>query len=379
MDAGGQVDTVFTDYCKAFDRIDHSLLLKKILSAGIHGNLFRWFTSYIKNRSQAVAVNGYCSKWCSVPSGVPQGSLLGPLLFNIFINDISCCFLHSKFLLYADDMKKFKQINNINDCYQLQEDLNRFEEYCNINKLDLNISKCYSISFSRKSNVTAFTYFLKGEVLTTVDEIRDLGIIHDSKLTYEKHVDNIVKRANRTLGFIMRSCSQFQGVKVAKVLYCSYVRSILEYCSQIWNPQYDVYINRLECVQRKFMRFLQYKSKCYVSNYEGRCSKHHTLPLQVRRTISDIIFILKIAQCHVDSPHLLSLINIRVPSRTLRRPITLFVPLSATKYRKNCFFIRSANVFNTMAGHSELDLFNSGINSVKKLISQDWFDAHPIP
>ncbi|KAL0822801.1 hypothetical protein ABMA28_004807 [Loxostege sticticalis] len=376
MDAGGEVHAIFTDYCKAFDRIDHSLLLQKLLSAGIHGNLFRWFSSYIENRTQAVAVNGYCSKWCTVPSGVPQGSLLGPLLFNIFINDISCCFLHSNFLLYADDMKIYKQIQNTNDCQKLQDDLRRFEEYCNLNKLDLNISKCHSICFSRKCNVTHYLYTLRGTRLQNLTEVRDLGVIHDSKLTYELHVDSVVKRANRTLGFIMRSCSQFQSVKVAKVLYCSYVRSILEYCSQIWNPQYNIYIDRLECVQRKFMRYLQYKSKTYIDNYIGRCSRHHILPLQDRRKIADIVFLLKVAQCKIDSPHLLSLINLRAPSRTLRRPITLSVPHSISNYRQNSFFIRAANVFNLMAGDSDIDLFNSSINSVKRNLFKDWFDVH---
>ncbi|CAH2097404.1 unnamed protein product [Euphydryas editha] len=116
MDSGGQVDAIFTDYSKAFDRIDHSLLLEKLYLAGIHGSLFRWFSSYIENRSQAVVLNGFSSAWCQVPSGVPQGSLLGPLLFNIFINDISSCFHHSQFLLYADDMKIFRTIKNSTDC-----------------------------------------------------------------------------------------------------------------------------------------------------------------------------------------------------------------------------------------------------------------------
>uniref|UniRef100_A0A2H1WPT2 SFRICE_019270 n=1 Tax=Spodoptera frugiperda TaxID=7108 RepID=A0A2H1WPT2_SPOFR len=99
-----QVDIIYTDYSKCFDRIDHLLL------AGIHGDLYRWFCSYVENRTQAVVLQGYTPGWTSVPSGVPQGSILGPLLFILFISDIKYCFKHSYILLYADDMKILKII-----------------------------------------------------------------------------------------------------------------------------------------------------------------------------------------------------------------------------------------------------------------------------
>lgn len=376
MDAGGQVDSIFTDYSKAFDRIDHKILLQKLLAAGIHGNLFRWFTSYIENRSQAVTINGFASNWHIIPSGVPQGSLLGPLLFNIFINDISSCFLHSKFLLYADDMKIFKKINSYNDCCLLQQDLIRFEEYCQRNSLDLNVSKCHSITFTRKFSVVEHFYKLQNTELKRLNEVRDLGVIHDSKLLYEKHIDHIAKRANRAMGFIKRSCSQFSNVKAVKILYCSYVRSILEYCSQIWNPQYDIYVNRLECVQRKFMRFLQCKCKTNDLSYAARCKRHHMMPLKERRTMSDISTVVKIAQSIIDSPHLLSLIRLRVPTRSARIPsLSLYVPHCATNYRQNSFIIRSANCFNELVGFPELDIFNSKPSSFKRAFSNRWFES----
>ncbi|PZC78085.1 hypothetical protein B5X24_HaOG202620 [Helicoverpa armigera] len=105
MDEGCQVDVIYTDYSKCFDRIDHRVLMQKLYYAGIHGDLYRWFSSYIDNRTQAVVLRGYSSSWKSVPSGVPQGSILGPLLFTLFISDIKYCFRNSHILLYADDMK----------------------------------------------------------------------------------------------------------------------------------------------------------------------------------------------------------------------------------------------------------------------------------
>lgn len=202
----------------------------------------------IRNRSQAVAINGIVSSWHVVPSGVPQGSLLGPLFFNIFINDINMCFHNSSFLLYADDMKIFKQIRNIDDCYLLQQDLARLESYCTSHNLDLNVSKCFLITFTRKTNIIVQNYTLNSHNLKRVNYIRDLGVIHDSKLTYEKHIDYIANKAYKAMGFLQRTCSQFSSVKIIKILYCSFVRSSLEYCSQVWNPRYDIYNSRIESI-----------------------------------------------------------------------------------------------------------------------------------
>ena len=377
MDSGGQVDAIFTDFSKAFDRIDHIILLRKLFSAGIHGNLYRWFTSYIENRSQAVVLNGYSSAWTYVPSGVPQGSLLAPLLFNLFINDIASCFQNSKFLLYADDMKIFKRIYDSSDCLLLQQDLYRFEEYCRLNRLDLNVSKCYSISFTRKTKTIVLKDTLKTNTFKAVNEIRDLGVIHDSKLIYDKHIEDIVNRANRSVGFIKRICTQFSSIKVIKVLYCAYVRSILEYCSQVWNPQYDIYINRLESIQRRFTKYLQFKCKKFDKDYESRCRRHHMLPLRERRTIADIAYLNKIAQNHVDSPHLLSEIKLNVPRLPARHPKYLCVPYSASNYRRNSFFIRTSNSVNKLKGYPEFDLFNTPAHSTRSFITRSWFDVAP--
>lgn len=377
MDSGGQVDAVFTDFSKCFDRIDHVILLQKLYNAGIHGNLFRWFSSYIDNRTQKVVVSGYASAWNRVPSGVPQGSLLGPLMFNIFVNDIGMCFNTSKFLLYADDMKIFKKINSINDCYQIQQDLLALEQYCSRNKLDLNVSKCYAITFTHKQDIITYNYQLKGVQLKNVSDIRDLGVTHDTKLAYDIHIDNIVKKANRSLGFIKRFCAQLKSIKAMKILYCSYVRSTLEYCSQVWNPHYNIYIDRIEMTQRKFMRYLQYKSKSYDNTYEGRCSRHHILPLELRREISDTIFFTKIAQSQVDSPELLSLIGLRVPTRSVvrasRMQTCLNVPWGNTNYRCNSFLIRTSKSINNLESSLEFDLFVTPPHILKRKMSSKWF------
>ncbi|XP_026744752.1 uncharacterized protein LOC113506092 [Trichoplusia ni] len=244
MDGGGQVDVVYTDYSKAFDRIDHRILISKINTMGVHGDLLRWFSSYLDNRSQAVVLNNYISSWVPVPSGCPQGSLLGPLLFVAYINDIDSCLLSSKLLCFADDMKIYAAISSIEDMPKLQADLERLEEYCRRSRLDLNPAKCSVVTYSRKRSVIQTSYTLGGQPLPRVSSIRDLGVHHDSKLLFETHVDNIVSKATKSLGFIMRVSKSFKNAKTLKILYCTFVRSQLEYASEIWNPCYQKYVDR---------------------------------------------------------------------------------------------------------------------------------------
>lgn len=373
MAEAGQVDVIYTDYSKCFDRIDHLQLLKKIQLVGIRGNLYRWFTSYIQNRSQTVALKGFTSRAMHISSGVPQGSILGPLLFNIFVNDISSCFIHSKILLYADDMKIMYPVNSFESTLHLQEDLHRFETYCDNNKLNLNVSKCYVCTYTRKPNPFIFDYKLRNLNLTRVHSIRDLGVIFDSKLTFKDHINSTIKKAFKSLSFMLRMSSDFSSIKTFKILYCSFVRSHLEYASQVWNPTYETYTMRIERLQGRFLRYLQFRSKCYIPNYIRRCQKFHILPLQERRRIADLAYLLNIANGLVDCPELLERIGLRIPYVSSRRPFSLHIPVAKTKYTQNCFLMRAGQSFNEASVQHNLDLFNTRSNKLKRVLAADFF------
>lgn len=358
------MDTIYTDYSKAFDKVDHSILLNKLLKIGIHGSLYRWLSSYISNRSQIVVIAGFKSDSVAVTSGVPQGSLLGPLLFNIYINDVGNCFLNSQTILYADDMKIFSPINSIEDCQKLQDDLQRLNTYCIAHCLEINISKCFVVRFTRNKNIFIYEYSINYLPLSTRSESRDLGVILDSKLNFNKHIDHIVTNASSMLGFVIRSCKQFNDLSTFKILYFSYVRSILEYASQVWNPGYAVHKNRIESVQNRFLRYLNYRSfRSHASNKDS-ANFYNMQTLTCRRNIADSVMLFKIAHSLVDSPDLLQRLSFHVPYRNSRQSLTFHLPICKTNSKQNSFIYRSTHSFNLNYHH--IDIFNTTLRDIKR-------------
>lgn len=309
MENRHQVDSVYTDFSKAFDRINHNILIKKLEALGIRGSLLKWFGSYLVDRYQATVVNGYQSKFVSVSSGVPQGSHLGPLLFIIFVNDIAQCFRFAKFSIYADDLKIYSIIRNTDDCYSLQSDLDRLSHYVRMNGLSLNIKKCSVISFTRNRNEINFKYNIAQQELNKVASVRDLGVVLDSKLIFDTHIDLIVKKSFKMLGFLLRIGKRFSNASTFVNLYNTLVRPHLEYASVCWSPHYQIHINRIESVQKRFFHFINRKFPNFTLTQ---------LSLEKRRTYFDFLFLYKIINNCIDASHILERFGFRVPSRETR-------------------------------------------------------------
>jgi hypothetical protein len=238
LDNHSQVDVVYTDLSKAFDRID--LLLTKLESFGFSDSLVELIRSYLSDRFMYVGVNGYASKSFKQESGVPQGSVLGPLFFNIFINDLVDD-LDVPHLLFADDMKIYLAIDSIDDALRLQDCIEEISRRCKLNNLVLNHLKCSIVSFTRKTKPLLFDYKINGSILTRRESIRDLGVIFDSKLSFGEHIRTIAGTAFRALAFVLRAGREFSDVATLKLLYITYVRFRLEYASLVWSPIYDVH------------------------------------------------------------------------------------------------------------------------------------------
>lgn len=349
MDGNYQVDAIYTDYSKAFDKISHSILLKKIEHFGIHGDLLRWLTSYLRDRTQAVTVKGFTSTFVPITSGVPQGSHLGPLLFNVFINDVINCFSHSNILLYADDTKIFTVIKSEIDSLKLQEDLDRLNSYCINNLLYLNVDKCSVITFTRKKDPIVFNYKIGNEMLKRVYEIKDLGVHLDSEIQLTSHIEKITAKAFRMLGFIFRQSKDFRNPNTLLLLYNAFVRSNLDYASIIWSPFYSVHINSVERIQKKFLNRLKYKFKSITFN--------NIESLQMRREKRDVMFLYKLLNNIVDSQYLVSKVSFRCINLRNRSTDLFSIPFSRKKYVNNKYLARTCKIYNKKYSH--IDMFQS--------------------
>lgn len=321
MDKRIQTDAVYTDFRKAFDRVDHAILLSKLAYNGIRGNLLRWFSSYINNRSQKVVINGYHSATITATSGVPQGSILGPLLFNLYINDIGKCFVNSYFLLYADDLKVFKPITSLNDCYLLQDDLDRLSDYCQINKLKLSIPKCNFITFTKNKRLINFQYLLCNERLIKVSFLRDLGVLLDQELHLDRHIETIINKAFRMYGFVLRASNEFKKPLTFLCLYDSLVRPQLEYACAIWDPLYEKYISQIETVQKKYLKAMNYRCKGDCLTYKELLNRYKMITLKSRRILLQAMLLHGLCHNKYDCPQLLNELCYIVPRSVHRRAV----------------------------------------------------------
>ena len=299
LENGCQVDVAFLDFSKAFDRVSHSVLLKKLCSFGVSGSLLQWCESYLTDRRQRVSIDGASSSWSDVCSGVPQGSLLGPLFFIIFISDLPSVVLPGNTIaLYADDCKSSRIIDSAEDLELFQQDLENLERWSSLNGMEFNVKKCKIMKITRKKQPFTSTFFLNNTELEEVDEFRDLGVITDHHLRWNSHVNCVIAKANRMLGLIKRTCKglHVHDLKTLRTLYCSLVRSNLEYCSVVWSPYSRKNIDKLERVQRRATKFIL-KTK---DSYETRLEKLNLLSLEDRRVLTDVTFFFKALKGLVD-------------------------------------------------------------------------------
>lgn len=223
MSSGARIDTIYTDVSKAFDKVHHSLLVAKLHKYGIRGPLLLWLESYLTKRKQTFKFVNTFSRDIDVTSSVPQGSHLGPLLFLVFINDLTILLRDCKFSLYADDLKIFKVIKSHDDVQILQGCLSIIHLWCLKKGMSLNVSKCNVMTFSKKRSFVEHHYSIDNKKLEQVSCVRDLGVILDKSLTFDFHIDKICNSGNSILGFIKRRAKEFCDISLTKLLYCSLV------------------------------------------------------------------------------------------------------------------------------------------------------------
>jgi hypothetical protein len=240
LESNYQTDVIYTDFSKAFDRVNHKLLISKLNSLGIHGKLLSWFESYLNSRSLIVRVNHDFSEPFPCLSGVPQGSHLGPLLFCLFINDVYNIFNDVDFLLFADDLKIYKHIASLQDSLVLQKNIDLLVQWADANDLSFNVQKCSVMTFHHSCTPYFHEYTINSTVLGRPTAVCDLGVWFDSQLSFKVHLDRTVCDALKNLGFIKRVCQKFNNVHALRAIYIALVRSKLEYSVVNWSPYYNI-------------------------------------------------------------------------------------------------------------------------------------------
>lgn len=350
MEQGVQVDTIYTDLKSAFDKVNHDILLAKLERIGVAHNLVRWLRSYLVNRQLCVKLGSAESDpFCSL-SGVPQGSNLGPLLFNIFFNDVCLALPAECKLVYADDLKMYLRIESALDCQRLQKLVDIFFEWCGRNLLIVSVTKCSVISFSRKKTPIIWNYFIDNQPLHRTNVMKDLGVLLDSELNFREHYSYILAKANRNLGFIFRISNEFRDPYCLRSLYYSLVRSILESSAIVWCPYHNVWIERIEKVQSKFiryaLRFLPWRNREQLPPYESRCQLLGMDTLERRRTVARGYFVAKVLLGEVDASWILAQFDINIGARALRQRSFLRLPFHRTDYGQHEPIGAMCDVFN---------------------------------
>lgn len=284
---GQQLDTFYGDFENAFDKLWHRIQIVKMKSFGIGRKTARWLFEFVDGREFFVKIGNCVSRIYKSSSGVPAGSILGPTLFLIGVNDIADCVIHALALLFADDIKLAVKVSSIADVRCLQSDINNVMQWSERNRLPFNLGKCEIITFTRCNDPIHAEYLMGSHVVERKDEVRDLGVLADPRFTLIAHRERMITKARQSMGYI-KSISKGQfGIRALKVLYTSYVRSKLEFGSVIWDPYQSTYSDDIESVQKQFVIYALGDTNRLppfrLPPYEARCEKLGLDSLKMRR------------------------------------------------------------------------------------------------
>ena len=327
---------------KAFDKVPHNRLLHKVENYGVTGNILGWISSFLKDRTHQVIVNGAKSGSAKVTSGIPQGSVLGPLLFVIYINDLPDVVDKDSFIyLFADDTKIFRKINTGVDKHILQRDIDRLLEWSNDWLLKFHPDKCVCMGVGYTSDEPIF-YSMNGQVLKGSNCEKDLGVYFDKSLKFDLHINSIINKANRTLGIVRRTFDNIDK-ETFRLLYKGLVRSQLEYAAPVWSPHLIKHIDALENVQRRATKLVPGLSEL---SYPDRLKILKLPTLAYRRTRGDMITCYKIIHQGFDNS-----INSMLPLREMGlrgHNRKLFIEGANKDIRKFNFSMRVRKLWNSL-------------------------------
>ena len=375
LEQGLNVDVVYLDFAKAFDKVDFNIVLQKIRNLGIDGNLYSWIESFLTDRSQTVVVEGSSSTPVQVKSGVPQGSILGPLIFLILMADIDVEFYHSLLKSFADDTRVMKGVSGVNDASKLQSDLNNIYEWAEKNNMEFNSLKFEVLRYGRDEALKIFTNYLSSysTVIDQKSSVRDLGVIMSADASFTEHINHVVDTAKKTISAILRTFKS-RDPQLMITLWKCVVLPKLEYCSQLWSPTKKQDIVNLELLQKNYLRKI---SGAYGLDYWERLKKFNIFSLQRRRERYRIIYVWKMLENLVPNVGV-------VGGNSLRNGRTCIIPTikrDATQkiqsLRESSLAVHGTRLFNClprclrdMSGQS-IDVFKRNLDNFLRLVPDE--------
>ena len=361
-----QTDVLILDFQKAFDKVPHQRLLSKLEFYGIRGNILKWITKWLTSRTQRVVVDGEISSPANVKSGVPQGTVLGPLMFLIYINDIADNISsETSIRLFADDCLLYRVIKSFSDTVTLQNDLTSLSNWAIKWQMSFNISKCKTLRITTKRNPIIQPYTMAGDELEAVNHHPYLGIELNHNLKWSEHIGNVTAKANRVLWFIRRNAGRCP-TSVKQQMYFALVRPILEYASIVWDPHTKTDIQKLEMVQRRAARFVAGNYKRTEGTVTRIIENLGWPTLEQRRKEARQIAMFKIQhhEIAIPVPHYIHAQNINSQTRQYH-PMKFRVLGPSTNVYKYSYFPRTILEWNglppSLLDSNKLDSFKTGL------------------
>ena len=390
LEEGHVVDSIYLDFAKAFDKVDHNVLLLKMQSLNITGKIINWCEVFLKNRQQQVKVNGVLSDPVQVKSGVPQGSVLGPLFFLILMIDINAGVLKAVLGSFADDTRVWHAISAVLEASQLQDDLNEVFHWTTANNMMLNDSKSEHMRLGCLEPDVAYTT-PDGTTIVTKKLIKDLGILIEDNMLFHQHITSTVAKGMRMSGWAMRTF-RTRGTLAMKTILQSLIVSLMEFGCVIWSPIDSVHINLLESVQRKFTsRFACFQTydealqmPICTTPYPDRLKKLKIYSLERRRERYMICYVYKIVIGLVVNPGLTFSYDSRRKIRAEPKTASRLVANWIRKARNSSFLSKAPKLYNTIPSNlRELeDISNPSkkhVNSFKNKLDRHLASIPDIP